>query len=91
MGSQDQILSFPLTNTQSRQVFRYLTSNGSILMMYDSGAKIPVWCSGADVFADMYPEAKKTKYHCEISGFGKQTELELCMMNIVFTCTILIV
>lgn|GEM_PF-3219660 len=75
MGSQDQVLSFPLTNTLSRQIFEYQQNDDGMLIMYDSGAQIPVWCSGASVLADFYPEAKKTDYHCEISGFGKETEL----------------
>ena len=46
MELQDQILSFLLTNTRSRQIIEYKRDEGDILMMYDSGAQIPVWCVG---------------------------------------------
>ena len=43
MELQDQVLSFPLTNTLSRQVFEYSANGMGFLLMYDSGAQIPVW------------------------------------------------
>ncbi len=75
MELQDQVLSFPLTNLLSRQVFRYSFGNSFILMMYDSGAQIPVWCRSVGKLLKIYPDAKKTEYHCEIAGFGKETEM----------------
>ena len=74
MVSQDQVLRFPLINTLSRQIFEYNTGGVDILMMYDSGAQIPVWCRGEALLLKAYPDAKKTDYYCEISGFGKETE-----------------
>ena len=74
MELQDQVLSFPLTNTLSRQVFEYNVNDTDFLLMYDSGAQIPVWCRSTEKLHYIYPNAKKTNYHCEISGFGKETE-----------------
>lgn len=74
MALQDQVLSFQLTNTLSRQVFRYDTGEEQIKVMYDSGAQIPVWCTGKDLLLDAFPTATETELSCEISGFGKENE-----------------
>ena len=74
MGSQDRTLSFPLTNTRSRQIFEYKKDGGDVLMMYDSGAQIPVWCAGEKILRSAYPNAVKTEFISHISGFGKETE-----------------
>ena len=74
MGSQDLILSFPLTNTRSRQIFEYKRDNGDILMMYDSGAQIPVWCVGKTLLKVAYPNVEKTDLIANIAGFGKEFE-----------------
>ena len=74
MESQDQILSFPLTNTRSRQIFEYKRDDGDILMMYDSGAQIPVWCVGKTLLKAAYPDVKKTDLIANITGFGKESE-----------------
>ena len=93
MESQDQVLRFPLANTFSRQVFRYNTGELNVLMTYDSGAQIPVWCRSENLLKKAYPEAEKTDYFCDISGFGKETErttvyviplFELSMNNVSF-------
>ena len=44
MELQDKVLRFPLTNVLSRQIFEYQINGWNVLMMYDSGAQIPVWC-----------------------------------------------
>ena len=74
MESQDQILSFPLTNTRSRQIFEYNVDGGKVRMMYDSGAMIPVWCNGERMLKMAYPDAVKTDFIGNISGFGKESE-----------------
>lgn len=74
MESQDQVLSFPLTNVRSRQIFRYDTGHNAIRILYDSGAQLPVWCKGTEVLMKSYPDAQKTQMYCEISGFGKDKE-----------------
>ena len=60
MELQDQVLSFPLTNTLSRQVFEYSANGMDFLLMYDSGAQIPVWCRGSEKLMDVFPVASKT-------------------------------
>ena len=74
MELQDQVLSFQLSNVLSRQIFRCTTNGISVLMMYDSGAQMPVWCSGDKLLLQAYPQSERTKYLCEISGFGKEAE-----------------
>ena len=75
MGSQVLTLSFPLTNVMTRQIFEYNTGNSDITMMYDSGAQIPVWCTGSAVLLDAYPKALKTDLLCTISGFGREKDV----------------
>ena len=74
MELQDQVLRFPLTNILSRQIFEYQINGWNVLMMYDSGAQIPVWCRSEGLFCRVFPDAKKTDFHCDISGFGRETE-----------------
>ena len=74
MALPDRMLLFPLTNQQSRLLFEYDTGNAVITMMYDSGAQIPVWCTGEDVLSSAYPDAVRTDYYCLVSGFGKDAE-----------------
>ena len=50
MGSSTQTLIFPLTNRSVRQVFDYETDTVAYRLMYDSGARIPVWCSDVEFF-----------------------------------------
>ncbi len=74
MELQDQVLLFPLTNVLSRQIFEYQINGWNVLMMYDSGAQIPVWCRSEKLFCSVFPYAKKTDFYCDISGFGRETE-----------------
>ncbi len=74
MGSQDRTLSFQLTNILSRQIFEYKVGAGKILIMYDSGAQIPVWCRGEKLLKAVFPDAVKTEYCSNIFGFGKNSE-----------------
>ena len=74
MESLTQTLVLPLTNQKSRLIFRYDNGNEKIWMMYDSGASIPVWCSGDDLLIKAYPDAIKMNLDCNISGFGTGTE-----------------
>ena len=74
MESQDQVLRFPLANVLSRQIFEYQINGWNILMMYDSGAQIPVWCRSAELLCNVFSNAKKTTFYCEISGFGREIE-----------------
>ena len=74
MESQDQILSFQLTNTRSRQIFEYNLDGGKVKMLYDSGAQIPVWCVGELPLKAAYPDAVKTELTGNITGFGKEAE-----------------
>ena len=43
-------------------------------MMYDSGARVPVWCTGHNLLLKAYPDAIKTDLSGSISGFGTGSE-----------------
>lgn len=43
-------------------------------MMYDSGARMPVWCTGDELLCKAYPDAKKTDLFCNVTGFGTGSE-----------------
>ena len=74
MESQVQVLSFQLTNILSRQIFEYQIGKNTVTMLYDSGAQIPVWCSGKRVFLKTFPDAKLLDLKCKVTGFGKEPE-----------------
>ena len=74
MGSSMQTLSFPLTNRYSRLIFQYGIGTHSYTFMYDSGASVPVWCTGEDLLLRAFPDAQKTPYTCHVTGFGKGEE-----------------
>ena len=74
MGSSIQTLVLPLTNQRSRQIFRYDNGIEKIRMMYDSGARVPVWCTGHELLCKAYPEAVKTDLSSDVSGFGSGSE-----------------
>ena len=74
MGSSTQTLIFPLTNRSVRQVFDYETDTVAYRLMYDSGARIPVWCSDVEFFLKAFPEAKKAEITAKVTGFGKEAE-----------------
>ncbi len=74
MESSTQILRFPLTNRSVRQVFDYETDTVAYRLMYDSGARIHVWCSDVEFFLKAFPEAKKADITAKVAGFGKEAE-----------------
>ena len=69
-----QTLVFPLTSRRSRQIFRYDNGIEIIRMMYDSGARVPVWCTGERLLCKAYPRAVKTSLTSNITGFGSGSE-----------------
>ena len=69
-----QTLVFPLINRYSRQFFDLKYNDVSVRFLYDSGAKMPVWCRGTKKFMAAFPEAEKFDMICKISGFGKGRE-----------------
>ena len=74
MESSTQTLIFPLTNRSVRQVFDYETDTATYRLMYDSGARIPVWCSDEEFFLKAFPDAKKADITAKVTGFGKEAE-----------------
>ena len=74
MGSSMQTLSFPLTNRYTRLIFQYRLGSHDYTFMYDSGASVPVWCTGEELLLRAYPDAKETSYTCHVTGFGKGDE-----------------
>ena len=69
-----QTLVFPLINRYSRQFFEIDYYGVTVRYLYDSGAKMPVWCTGRNKFLQAFPDAAKMNEHCSISGFGKGIE-----------------
>ncbi len=74
MGLLTRTLEFPLINRYSRQFFDLTVNEINVRFLYDSGAKIPVWCSGTDKFLKSFPGAEKLDGGCQITGFGKGKE-----------------
>ena len=66
-----QTLRFELISRYTRQFFDYDTGSALIRILYDSGANIPVWCTGEEYLLIAYPDAIKTEYVCHVSGFGR--------------------
>ena len=74
MASSTQILVLQLTNRRARQYFNYNNGNEKISFMYDSGARIPIWCSGEDLLKKAFPDAVQQNMKCMVSGFGEGAE-----------------
>ena len=74
MESSTQTLIFPLTNRSVRQVFDYETDTVTFRLMYDSGARIPVWCSDDEFLLKAFPDAKKTDITARVTGFAREAE-----------------
>lgn len=66
MDTSNPTLEFDLIRRYDRPSFEY----SKTLFLMDSGANMPVWCSGEKLFLDTYPSAKKTDFSAHISGFG---------------------
>ena len=75
MESSTQTLVLQLTNRRARQLFKYDIGDDKLTFMYDSGARIPVWCSGEEMLMKVYPDAKRQEMNCQVSGFGKEPEI----------------
>ena len=67
MDTSHQILELELIRRYDRPHFEY----EGILFLLDSGANMPVWCSGKELFIDTYPTAKETELTAHIKGFGE--------------------
>ena len=46
----------------------------NILLLFDTGASTPVWCSGGNRFKRKFPSAKKMNYKFLLTGFGRSEE-----------------
>ena len=74
MESSIQTLALPLINKYSRQFFNQTVNQIDVRFLYDSGAKMPVWCSSVTKFMEVFTDASRLKESCMISGFGKGRE-----------------
>ncbi len=85
-------LKFPIyiSIRACKAVFRINTVGGSsIVCLYDTGADIPVWCKGEELFLEWvkdYKDVRKFKSSA-LSGFGKIKENTIIyeIPNFVFT------
>lgn len=47
-----------------------------LILLFDTGASVPVWCGGINSFKDKFPAAKIMSHRYLLSGFGRsETEL----------------
>ena len=53
-----QTLVFPLINRYSRQFFELEYNDVFVRFLYDSGAKMPVWCRGLEKFMESFSEQR---------------------------------
>lgn len=71
-------IRFPLAKSKLKPIFLSLTEKGNVqfVTMLDSGAMIPVWCSGARWLLKVFPEAVlKTDLKAILGGFGTGIEI----------------
>lgn len=61
-----------VNNTVSRPIIMH---NG-VQIMFDTGAAVPVWCTGLVKFNAVFPDAVRQRFKYLLSGFGR-TEQEL--------------
>ena len=74
MDQSVRILRLDLTNLRERPTFSLMRNNVEVVVMYDSGASIPVWCASEKVLLKAYPDATLIPQKGFISGFGKDKE-----------------
>ena len=68
------MISVYLENQYDRPVFNYETESGvDILCLFDTGARISVWCQQKYLFLQHFPSAVKTNYVTTVTGFGGQS------------------
>ena len=77
MGLSMQTLALQLFNNKNRPFFRFFLSGKPVTALIDSGAETPVWCKGEEKFKEVYPQAKKLDWKCELRGFGVGAETAL--------------
>ncbi len=53
----------------------------NILLLFDTGASPPVWCSGGARFIRKFPSARKMNYKFLLTGFGRSEEELLKFMK----------
>lgn len=45
-----------------------------MLILFDTGASVPVWCGDVDYFKRKFPDAEKRRYRFLLTGFGRSEE-----------------
>lgn len=71
-------VEFTLAKSKLKPVFMSFgnKTNTGFTYMLDSGASMPVWCSGAELLQRTFPEAlQETDMKSLLSGFGKGVEV----------------
>lgn len=69
-------LKFGIINGTNRPVIRY----NKLRFLFDTGAYVPVWCTGENAFCKSFPEATKQNFKCFLGGFGR-TEQEILALK----------
>lgn len=60
---------------------RPIIKHDNMLLLFDTGASIPVWCQGDNTFLEFFPTAKKKNYRFLLTGFGRSEEELLKFMK----------
>ncbi len=66
MDTSIQTLKLELIKRYDRPSFEY----NEVMYLMDTGAHMPVWCSGEELFLLSFPKAEKTTAITHLSGFG---------------------
>ncbi|MBQ9513145.1 MAG: hypothetical protein IJR58_08120 [Lachnospiraceae bacterium] len=74
MVSQTKKVSFKLSKRLSRPFFDYDTGTEMISVLFDTGANIPIWCTGEALLLSAYPDAHRINQKQIVRGFGKNPE-----------------
>lgn len=68
------ILSIRLNKNKACPVFLQKVNDNQLVFMMDTGANIPVWCSGIAKLKYVYKNCKDTGFFADLNGFGGKGE-----------------
>ena len=67
----EQISVFPLAKTETKPTFRTEIKGESVKCLFDTGADMPVWCSGIDYLKYLFDGIKEIDGIFLLGGFGE--------------------
>lgn len=74
-------------NTYGITIIKTKLNNTALRCLIDTGARIPVWCSGEDELKAQFPQCVKMDAVFLLSGFGKEYEFATvyCIPNFILS------